>query len=259
MNATIETNASHTRALEKRPEGKEAQAHDADVALDLQRQYDQEDQHLQQQYRFLKDTAPAIFKCAICLERYQEDFVVRLMPCGHMFCRGWARRSSELDVESLQQLGLTEKQYERYNEMQLARFSTIVHCQKRVASCKRTIFVDKREYQQTSEVVCPFPKCGYAWCKMCSQALDPSGPKHSCDGSSELRHLMGERGWKACPGCDTPTEKTGGCNHMTCMSPACNTHFCYLCGKLIVKTSRRSSLKSALAKHYRKCTLFEYR
>jgi hypothetical protein len=32
--------------------------------------------------------------------------------------------------------------------------------------------------------------------------------------------------------CSTITERTGGCDHMTCKSRICggNTHFCYVCG-----------------------------
>jgi E3 ubiquitin-protein ligase RNF14 len=34
-----------------------------------------------------------------------------------------------------------------------------------------------------------------------------------------------------CPNCDTPIEKSVGCNHMRCRR--CDTHFCYLCGQWI--------------------------
>ena len=108
--------------------------------------------------------------------------------------------------------------------------------------------MDKKEYEEVNEIVCPLPGCGHAWCKLCSQALEIGGPKHSCDGSSELNHLMSQRGWKHCPGqssrrrgavrgsiltafcpctptgCQTPAEKIEGCNHMTCMSPGCNAY-----------------------------------
>ncbi|KAH9912634.1 uncharacterized protein BXZ73DRAFT_107364 [Epithele typhae] len=223
----VDTNAaSNAQASSHWPAHK--QANDGDLAFNLQRQFDEEDQELQRQHRFLQDTQPAIFECGICFDRLQEDFVVRLMPCSHTMCRQCAKAyavsaieahrypiqcpsctagqeqgdPSELDDAVVRQLGLTDKQYETYSEMQLARFSTIIHCRK----CKETIFVDKVEYQETEMV-----------------AIQIGGPKHSCDGSTELQHLMGERGWKKCPGCETPTEKTEGCNHMTCMSPSCNT------------------------------------
>ncbi|KAH9016425.1 hypothetical protein EDB83DRAFT_2439307, partial [Lactarius deliciosus] len=42
--------------------------------------------------------------------------------------------------------------------------------------------------------------------------------------------------------CKTPIQKVSGCNHMTCLTPACNTHFCYHCGDLIVKSALRQEI-----------------
>ncbi len=125
--------------------------------------------------------------------------------------------------------------------------------------CEQSVFVDRTEYQEAKILTCPLPSCTHAWCKACQQTITPNvtGPQHSCDGSSELDHLMGQQGWKYCPGknipchsqlhcstprslgCKTPVMKTDGCNHMTvsnmsafrklvlitcqCMSPGCNT------------------------------------
>ncbi|CAO2648786.1 Nn.00g097350.m01.CDS01 [Neocucurbitaria sp. VM-36] len=36
---------------------------------------------------------------------------------------------------------------------------------------------------------------------------------------------------KKCPGCKTPTQKTYGCDHMTCIVRGCKTHWCWSCGK----------------------------
>jgi len=41
--------------------------------------------------------------------------------------------------------------------------------------------------------------CTYIWCKACQQEIVPNGPEHSCDGSSELNHLVQQQGWKFCP------------------------------------------------------------
>ncbi|KAE9364937.1 hypothetical protein N431DRAFT_430545 [Stipitochalara longipes BDJ] len=35
---------------------------------------------------------------------------------------------------------------------------------------------------------------------------------------------------KACPGCGTMTEKTSGCDHITCTVRGCGTHWCFFCG-----------------------------
>jgi hypothetical protein len=39
---------------------------------------------------------------------------------------------------------------------------------------------------------------------------------------------------KECPGCHTPTQKSMGCDHMTCVVPRCGTHWCWTCGEAFV-------------------------
>ena len=93
------------------------------------------------------------------------------------------------------------------------------------------MFVARDEHEEASVIACPLPDCNHAWCKQCQQSIDFNGPKHSCDGTSELDHLMKEQGWKYCPSesapayrslrshisaaCKTPIQKESGCNHMT--------------------------------------------
>ena len=54
-------------------------------------------------------------------------------------CRGWRSRehadvlSTEIEDLMIQQLGMTDQQYDVFSEMQLAKFSIIIHCRKRVA------------------------------------------------------------------------------------------------------------------------------
>jgi hypothetical protein len=106
--------------------------------------------------------------------------------------------------------------------------------------CSQSIFVDKQDVQTSDTIRCPLPRCNYTWCKICHQEVNNTGPRHSCDGSSELNHLMDSRGWKYCPSgpslfaqklqniqtyflaCHTAIEKSSGCNHMT-------VGFVYLC------------------------------
>jgi len=101
-------------------------------------------------------------------------------------------------------------------------------------SCKEGMFVDKAEYEATEVITCPLRGCNCTWCKACHREIDITGPKHSCDGTSELDHLVKQEGWKYCPGkfdqhwmspgpemftrsllgCKVPVQKNGGCNHM---------------------------------------------
>lgn len=153
--------------------------------------------------------------------------------------------------------------------------------------------MDRLDFEEAGTLACPFSECNHIWCKSCQQAIAVGGPQHSCDGSSELASLMKQRGWKHCPsrrllpsltndankgtGCKTPFMKETGCNHMTvsaamhraflkfvnihhytqCMSPGCNTHFCYVCGDLIIRSALRREVQAATSAHYRTCRLFE--
>ncbi|EMD40862.1 hypothetical protein CERSUDRAFT_71120 [Gelatoporia subvermispora B] len=222
-----------------------ARHRDAELALMMQREYDGETARLSAQFSWLKTEVPEGFDCGICFEKYRKDAIATVPGCEHAFCRECLRQFVTTTVEQrrypiacpiciagrekadtgvidgilVQDLGLTEEKYAIFIEMQLAKFSVIVHCRR----CQNSTFVDKPEYEAHQIITCPLRQCGYTWCKACSQAIEIGGPQHSCDGSSELKHLMDQRGWKHCPGCQTPAEKIDGCNHMTCMAPGCNT------------------------------------
>ncbi len=109
-------------------------------------------------------------------------------------------------------LGLTDQQFSVWTEMEMVAFSILLHCRgyvrgaqaptSRVDSrnrCQRSMFVARDELEGVNIIVCPLPDCYHAWCKLCQQSIDSSGPNHSCDGTSELHHLMKKEGWKYCP------------------------------------------------------------
>ncbi|KAJ7777248.1 hypothetical protein B0H16DRAFT_952215 [Mycena metata] len=243
-----------------------------------QREFEEEDARLTAERATLQMDVQPIFECGVCFDKYPEDYVSRVADCSHGFCRdcmkGYviskledklypifcpmcvtdnARVEPGMVTDDLvQTLGLDDDKYQTLQELQIASFSILLHCRK----CKQSVFVDRLEYEATPILVCPLPRCNYTWCKACQQTI-MEGPKHSCDGSSELEHLMKSRGWKHCPGCKTPFQKSSGCNHMTCMSPGCNTHFCYVCGELIVRSAHRREIQTAVSAHYSRCNLFE--
>ncbi|KAI0677088.1 hypothetical protein C8Q78DRAFT_1073823 [Trametes maxima] len=249
------------------------------LALAMQQEYDEENRQLEEQMKHLQSIQPKFFNCGVCFDEFQEDHVARVDPCQHAYCRecltGYAVSKieehrypllcpqciadknrpevpGEIDDEAVQKLGLTDKQYGIYVDMQMSRLSTMIDCRK----CEQTVWVDKDEYQESKVITCPLQGCGYVWCKLCSQPVDNTVPEHSCDGTNELDHLMKEQGWKHCPGCKTPAEKIMGCNHMACGAPGCNTHFCYLCGELIIRSALPQEINTAKMNHYTRCTLF---
>ncbi|KAI0796933.1 hypothetical protein C8Q75DRAFT_802600 [Abortiporus biennis] len=210
---------------------------DAQLAAKTQREFEEEDNRLRREAQSLQSVVPATFNCGICLEEHTEYMIARIQPCKHSFCRDCIRShirakigehrfpilcpicSTErnkrgepgmLTSDVVQQIGISEREFAIFTELELAAFSVLLHCRR----CKNAVFVDKQEYEASDIIVCPLPGCNNAWCKNCSQTIQIGGPLHSCDGTTELAHLMSQRGWKRCPGCKTPTEKIDGCNHM---------------------------------------------
>ncbi|KAF9880558.1 dihydroxyacid dehydratase [Colletotrichum karsti] len=82
----------------------------------------------------------------------------------------------------------------------------------------------------------------YAWCNGCGFArryiervcaagapAEVSGwDCDDCKARTTEKTLLRVR---RCPGCDTPTEKMGGCDHITCSVPGCGAHWCFFCGE----------------------------
>ncbi|KAH9056530.1 hypothetical protein EDB87DRAFT_1566420 [Lactarius vividus] len=248
----------------------------------LQNEFDSEDRALSAERIKLSKNVQRVFECGICMENMPEDSVARPDPCGHAFCRECMRGyvsnrleehrfpilcpictagkgkgkgvTGEVSQSLALNLGLTDEQFSIWTEMEMVTFSVLLHCRK----CQRSMFVARDEHEEAKIIACPLPDCNHIWCKQCQQTIDTDGPKHSCDGTSELDHLMKQQGWKYCPSCKTPIQKVSGCNHMSCMTPACNTHFCYLCGGLIVKSALGQEVKEATSNHFRsQCALFE--
>ncbi|KAN0094328.1 hypothetical protein V8E55_002615 [Tylopilus felleus] len=219
----------------------------------------------------------ADFECVICFENIPEEEGIRLVPCAHGFCRDCLaghvcskieerkfpvfcplcmteQRNANPSVvsgEMVQRLGVSEAQHTIWSELEMAHLCVRVHCRR----CKRSAFVDKEDYENLEELSCPFPGCRHTWCKNCQQSLSSDGPKHSCDGSEEMDFLVRQMGWKYCPKCRTPVQKNGGCNHMTCVTPGCSTHFCYRCGKQITRASIPFLVRAAVNAHFKQCTL----
>jgi len=231
---------------------------------------------LREEREALASLVQSVFSCGICMENHPEDSVARVDNCGHAFCRQSLReyivsklkerqfpivcplcsiekeRTSPASItESLvHQVGIPNKEYVIFEEMQLSSVSIHVTCR----GCSKEVFIDRKEYEAASQLMCPLPGCNYSWCKACQQHIVAGGPAHSCDGSSELEHLMTQQGWKHCPGCKTPVAKNQGCNHMACK---CKMHFCYICGANISQSLVQKEINDAVAAHFRRCSLID--
>ncbi|KAF9232512.1 hypothetical protein BU15DRAFT_54908 [Melanogaster broomeanus] len=221
-------------------------------------------------------TAERQVHCGICFDDFPEEGTVCIETCRHDLCMGCARGLVSAKIyerrfpvlcplcmadhrnrnpgafsgQLVQLLGVSEEQYARWVELEMSQFSTLVSCRK----CQKSTFVDKDKLEATDEVRCPTVDCDHVWCRKCEQSIDTSGPDHSCDGTSELDHLMKEQGWKYCPSCKTPVQKQDGCNHLSCIAPGCNTQFCYRCGVMVSRTVIHQDMLQAKAEHFRICS-----
>ncbi|KIK55620.1 hypothetical protein GYMLUDRAFT_175290 [Collybiopsis luxurians FD-317 M1] len=249
-------------------------------ALQEQRKFEEESRRLEKERRDLAAFAQVTFTCGICFDVLPEEDLALIERCSHKFCReclqGYTLSKIHdrrfpivcptcmsdskahpdpgiVEQNLVEQMNIPQKDYQVLEEMMLSQYCIPLHC----SQCSRTSFVDREEYQEENKVACPLPGCTHAWCKHCNQSINNGGPEHSCDGTNELAALMQEKGWKTCPGCKTNILKTDGCNHMTCPSPGCNMHFCYLCGGSIVQSALPREISNAIGAHYRVCRLFE--
>jgi len=120
--------------------------------------------------------------------------------------------SSEVSQSLALDLGLTDEQLNIWTEMEMVAFSILLQCRKYARRvhpltscancrnrCQRSMFVARDEHDSVSVIACPLPDCDHIWCRQCQQSIDLNGPRHSCDGASELDHLVKEQGWKYCP------------------------------------------------------------
>mmetsp|Transcript_98055 Transcript_98055/g.224904 ORF Transcript_98055/g.224904 Transcript_98055/m.224904 type:complete len:165 (-) Transcript_98055:301-795(-) len=93
------------------------------------------------------------------------------------------------------------------------------------------------------EVECP--ECQHTFCPACRETGHVG---QTCDAAREVRaartaeadaevavaSLAARSGWQQCPVCQVRTERTAGCNNMTCRSQQCKgkTTYCYICGQV---------------------------
>ncbi|KAJ3505309.1 hypothetical protein NMY22_g17630 [Coprinellus aureogranulatus] len=222
---------------------------------------------------------PEKFDCLICFETIAGEDGSRMMNCEHSFCRdcmaGHVRSQLEesvypiicpvcfpdpertargfVDSFVLEELDLTEKEMAKFEDLQLAAVIVKIDC----PGCKKVLVVDREDYLNEPFITCTLEGCSSRFCRACLMVMEGQNDDHTCKIDEELEALMRDNGWRYCPGCRTPILKESGCNHMTCKSPGCSTHFCYVCGVSIWDARSLEPLATLLNAHYRHCNQFD--
>jgi pSer/pThr/pTyr-binding forkhead associated (FHA) protein len=192
--------------------------------------------------------------CELCLDDLPFD-EFQGFECNHEFCRGciYGYIKSRMDGKNLP-IPCPKCQKEvGPNDLQLCMDEVEFHKYQQIL----TDLLLENNPQQYS--CCPTPNCDYAFfylpgdktdflCPTCGKwyCLQCHVNYHSGVTCEKYQEWATENGkadqlfekfvtgskFKQCPGCNRWTEKTVGCNHMTCV---CKTQFCYVCGQLYPK------------------------
>ncbi len=171
------------------------------------------------------------FACRQCLHKIVEmavsEYDLRLIKCPNLNClRPIAEISQIIESNQWDELGL------RYSKIK-ADFAIILN--RKTVFCPNTeckkLIAKSRKQKSSIFLLCPF--CRLKFCQECQL---PSHPNRICPSSAAndgLKTLKRKRLILCCPQCETPIEKSSGCNQIVCKF--CKHNFCWLCGKSLTK------------------------
>ncbi|KIM31359.1 hypothetical protein M408DRAFT_7141 [Serendipita vermifera MAFF 305830] len=205
--------------------------------------------------------------CQICLDEELVDDSVIIQTCGHAFGRECMRQYilSRLDEKRFPipcpccsaaddagsnpglvtsgvatQVNLSDADCARWDELEFLAHAVRFEC----GQCSKRHSVDRRKLvkeKSKKRVHCPTPGCKQAWCRTCQATIDLSSKqKHECEGKKELKQLLKKEGWRHCPGCNIPVQKSSGCNHIA----------------ILIRSVFGSEIHHAISNHFRRRIYF---
>ena len=194
-----------------------------------------------------------LIDCDICCLSLTPDQMTRV-ECGHVYCNTcWGQYITtkivddgvitfycpggcDTVLDDQDALVLINNQAVKL-KYQVLVTNSFVECNKTMKwcpspGCHRAIQVP---FVSPLPVTC---QCGHVFCFTCSETWhEPVKCEmlkkwlKKCQDDSETLNWV-KTNTKCCPACDTPIEKTGGCNHMQCGAAGCKAEFCWTCLKL---------------------------
>lgn len=186
-----------------------------------------------------------------CRSKLDNRQFMLVDPIGYtLSCPGLGGSCSDSYVKEIHHFMIAgARQYERYKNFATEEFvlqNGGIFCPGE--GCGNGILME----DLLRKVVCYRSRggCGMVFCRNCHSQYhegecDASTVPSNADSSTndvQVNHVNAQQArWrnevmsrdtiskmtKLCPGCRTPTEKSGGCNHMTC--PRCQYQWCWIC------------------------------
>lgn len=199
-----------------------------------------------------KSYDPYAILCKICLKN-SITFVT--LDCKHAFCdscihlyfvsliESFKLKPSEWSCPECQMKISKSKFHEhlrpedflRLENLKIKRKGMLLVAQNEAIHCPR-LDCPGFGYIFTDQVTTACVHCKCTLCLLCKCEFHPyteCGLSEIDDLDLEFNGLLLTNGWKRCPNCAVPIEKTEGCQFITCYSPVCigEFHLCNICGK----------------------------
>ena len=191
-------------------------------------------------------------ECSICGEECTSQDSHSIKPCYHRFCNICWNQYLTMKITEGQAAYINCPHYKCLSLVQEATVKLMVD---EAIYRKYCMFLMKSFVEDNENVKwCPAPNCGnaitsdmvsqrktvscicsYRFCFQCSEEAHLPATceqlklwKKKCQDESETQNWIAAN-TQECPKCSLPTEKNGGCNHMTCRQ--CKYEYCWICLK----------------------------
>lgn len=188
--------------------------------------------------------------CKICFE---AEALFSLKVCGCKACITCLATTFEMKCRDPSFLGLLECPFCKTPVAKDDILGTVSELGLRIHALKMAAFLSRKKpfLIQECPARCGFfgrtgrndkvldcSTCGQRWCIGCTEAAGCLRKAHKgfCLQKGDTAFWKDfvkeatQAGAKPCPSCDAFVIKDEGCNHVTCIAPFCNTHFCWKCG-----------------------------
>jgi len=198
-------------------------------------------------------------ECPICSNLYIPCSENKMEICGHSFCNDCWYNFLSIKIEENKLTLIKCLNYECQEKLSDEFIINLLNSNKKLIEKYKKFKLELEIINDTNKKFCPFPNCNsyaelkdikekYVKCqnnhKFCFLCLEkPHGNKPCKDklDKSLIKYLKNNF-VKKCPHCGIITEKSEGCNHITCSK--CSYQWCWLCdGKYNVEHFRQGKCR----------------